>query len=363
MFSEEQLTFERVQILNESGVIDPDAKITITNDKILDMYKWMRKARLIDEKLLRMQRQGRIGTYAPFSGQEAIQIGSAFTLEKQDWICPSYRDLAACMVHGMPFEQVLYYVKGYLYGNQTPKDLHILPVQIIIAAQTLHAVGTAFASKLKNEKCVSVCYFGDGATSEGDFHEAMNFAAVYELPVVFICQNNQYAISVPLHQQMASRTIAQKAIAYGMKGVHVDGNDVIGVYEVVQEAVDRARNDGGPTLIEADTYRFGPHTTSDDPNMYRSKTETEKRIQETDPLIRVNKWLVEKSIWSNEQEEAFIQTTKEEMEEMIHATEEASIPPIEESFDYVYAQKPGILEEQKNNIIAKKQGNDGDINA
>lgn len=359
MYEENQLNFEQIQLLDEQGHMK--SKSTISDDTLLEMYRWMLKARLIDEKLLRLQRQGRIGTYAPFSGQEAAQIGSALALEKHDWICPSYRDLAACMVHGMPFEQVMQYVKGHLHGGKTPDGINIIPIQIIIAAQTLHAVGIAFASKLKKEQSVSVSYFGDGATSEGDFHEALNFASVYQLPVVFFCQNNKYAISVPLKQQMASRTIAQKAIAYGMKGVQVDGNDVIGVYEVMKEAVDRARSGQGPTLIEADTYRLGPHTTSDDPNKYRPKEEELEWIRQKDPILRLRKLLEGKALWTWGNEEKLINDLQLELDNQIQEIEQHDPPKIEESFHYVYSKMNPQLVEQQKMIKSLQQEKAGDL--
>lgn len=363
MFNESQLQFETVQYLDENGhALDAEKIAAVDTEKVIDMYKWMLKARMIDEKLLRMQRQGRIGTYAPFSGQEAAQIGSAFALEKDDWMAPSYRDLAACLVHGLPLEQVLRYVKGHLYGGRTPKDVNILPIQIIIAAQTLHAMGVAFASKIKKERNIAISYFGDGATSEGDFHEALNFAAVYKLPVVFFCQNNQYAISVPLKQQMASKTIAQKAIAYGMDGIRVDGNDLFAVYLTMKEAVQRVRNQEGPVLIEAVTYRFGPHTTADDPTKYRSQDEVEN-WKKKDPLYRVKTWLTANGAWNDEQENEYKKEVEMELDEIIERQEQEDVPGIDESFQYVYGTMYEHLEEQRKETIELKRRTAGEENA
>lgn len=347
MFDESQLTYHTVQLLNEEGFVREEEELYLSNELLINMYQWMKKARIIDEKLMKMQRQGRIGTYAPFSGQEAAQVGSALALEKSDWLCPSYRDTAACLVHGMPIEQLLYTVKGHVYGGKTPENINILPIQIIIAAQTLHAVGIAHASKIKGESSVSVSYFGDGATSEGDFHEALNFAAVYKVPTIFFCQNNQYAISVPLEKQMASRSIAQKAIAYGMKGVQVDGNDILAVYQVMKEAAERARNGEGPTLIEAITYRYGPHTTSDDPTKYRERDEVDGWIQKKDPIHRLNLLLERKGLWSPQEEEQLEQRFKEELDTLINRMEEEESPTIEETFHYVYQEMLPHLQEQK----------------
>nr|WP_033826484.1 pyruvate dehydrogenase (acetyl-transferring) E1 component subunit alpha [Bacillus andreraoultii] len=348
MLEENQLTFKLVRMMNEDGEILSNNK-TATDTELLEMYQWMKKARLLDEKLLRMQRQGRIGTYAPLSGQEAAQVGSAFLLQSQDWICPSYRDAAACIVHGLPIEQFILYAKGHLYGGRIPEGLNILPVQIIIAAQTLHAVGIAHAAKYKGEKSVSVSYFGDGATSQGDFHEALNFAAVYQLPTIFFCQNNQYAISVPLEKQMASKTIAQKAVAYGMKGVQVDGNDVLAVYEVMKEAIERARNGEGPTLIEAVTYRFGPHTTSDDPSKYRQNEEVNKWVDK-DPLLRLRKWLTNQGLWNDEKERICEASFQEELNRIIEQVEMEEFPKLAESFNFVFNEKTPLLTDQQNYV-------------
>lgn len=347
MFKEEQLNFELVRMLDENGEWVNDT--SIEDDKILDMYQWMLKARLLDEKLLRMQRQGRIGTYGPYSGQEAAQIGSAYALESNDWICPSYREHATNLVHGLPLERILLYTKGHLHGGRIPEGVNILPVQIIIAAQTLHAVGVAYAQKYRKEKSVTVSYFGDGATSQGDFHEALNFASVYKVPTIFFCQNNQFAISVPIEKQMASKTIAQKAVAYGMPGVQVDGNDVVAVYNVMKEAVDRARSGEGPTLIEAVTYRLGPHTTADDPTKYRTKEEVEPWKEIRDPLRRVNIYLKNRDLWNDEKEATFIQAFDDELNSIIDEIEriEKDFPKVEEAFDFVYGEKHELLKEQQ----------------
>ncbi|MFD1206603.1 MULTISPECIES: pyruvate dehydrogenase (acetyl-transferring) E1 component subunit alpha [Sporosarcina] len=358
MFDENQLTFQMVRRLDEAGNLLDEKDCGIADDLLVEMYRQMKEVRILDEKLLKMQRQGRIGTYAPFSGQEAAQIGSALALERSDWICPSYRDLAACFVHGMPIEQILHYVTGHLEGGKTPEDVRILPVQIIIAAQTLHAVGLSMATKLRGETDVAISYFGDGATSEGDFHEALNFAAVYKTPTIFFCQNNQYAISVPLKQQMASKTIAQKAIAYGVKGIQVDGNDIIAVYEATKEAVERARNGEGPTLIEAVTYRLGPHTTSDDPSKYREDGEREV-WRKKDPLVRMKRFLENKKLWSDERENETEKAFHERLNEAITAVENESYPNISEIFDHVYETPDEQLKEQKEeaaNFYRQKTG-------
>ena len=356
MFDQNQLPFDMVQLLDENGNGDEEALQQFSDEFLVTLYKWMRKARVVDERLLKMQRQGRIGTYAPFSGQEAAQIGSVLALEKEDWIFPSYREIAACLAHGLPLTQIFHYVRGHVLGGRTPEHLNIFPIQIIIGAQTLHATGCAWAAKLKGEKQVSVCYFGDGATSEGDFHEAMNFASVYQVPVIFFCQNNQYAISVPVHKQTASRTIAQKAIAYGMKGVLVDGNDALAVYKTMKEAVDSARNGEGPMLIEALTYRLGPHTTSDDPTKYRSAEEAEQWRRKKDPLHRLRVLLEKRGLWTEEKEEAWVAQANDEITAAYEEAVAAETGSIVDVFDYVYGKPSKLLQEQQQEAARRKQG-------
>ncbi|BBW97763.1 pyruvate dehydrogenase (acetyl-transferring) E1 component subunit alpha [Geobacillus icigianus] len=354
MFDPNELSIEMVQILDEHGNGDEQKLAAFSDGWLLDAYRAMRRARVIDERLLRMQRQGRIGTYAPFSGQEAAQVGSALALRNDDWIFPSYREVAVCLLQGMPLEQFFYYVQGRLSGKRMPDGVNIFPTQIIIAAQTLHAVGCAWASKLKGEPHVSVAYFGDGATSEGDFHEAMNFAAVYNVPVIFFCQNNQYAISVPYAKQTASRTIAQKALAYGMKGVLVDGNDVLAVYETMRQAVDAARRGEGPMLIEALTYRLGPHTTADDPTKYRRPEEVEA-WRRKDPLHRVRVLLARRGLWTEAQEEAFVAEVNAEVTAAYEAAIASPSGSIADVFDHVYSEAPKLLAEQKVEVMRRKQ--------
>jgi pyruvate dehydrogenase E1 component alpha subunit len=353
LFDERNLTVEKVQILDESGNAAASDIEAMDDELFVSMYEWMLKARQFDIRLVKLQRQGRVGTYAPYSGQEAAQVGSALALQKDDWIFPSYRELAASMVHGMPLKQFFLYTKGHLDGGKTPEGLNIFSTQIIIGAQMLHAAGCGWASKLKGEKTVSVSYFGDGATSEGDFHEALNFASVYNVPAVFFCQNNHWAISVPLKQQTASRTLAQKAIAYGMKGVQVDGNDVLAVHQVMKEAVERARNGEGPTLIEAVTYRQGPHTTADDPTKYRDGEEVDVWVKEKDPLVRLRAFLEGQGLWSGEKEDEAVQKITEEINEAVEEAEKTKIPSLYEAFDYVYDTSHPLLEKQKQEVAAR----------
>jgi pyruvate dehydrogenase E1 component alpha subunit len=241
---------EHLSILDSDGTLDTALEPEISPATAQAMYRAMLRGRRLDERMVRLQRQGRIGTFAPIKGQEASQIGSAFTLRPQDWMVPSFRETAAMIHRGWPIEQMLAFFAGRLEGGQPGPEQRDLPVTIPVATQVPHAVGLAYAAQYRGDDVVVMVYFGDGATSEGDFHEAANFAGVWHVPVVFVCQNNQWAISVPLKKQTHSRTIAQKALAYGFPGIQVDGNDVLAVYAASRQAVERARAGDGQTLIE-----------------------------------------------------------------------------------------------------------------
>ncbi|MDQ0220640.1 pyruvate dehydrogenase (acetyl-transferring) E1 component subunit alpha [Peribacillus cavernae] len=342
--NESCVTVDMFQLLNEGGKLVGE-KPDIPDDKLLQLYKQMIFSRVFDERALKLQRQGRIGTYAPFTGQEAAQVGSAAALDKGDWVFPSYREVAVSLVRGVPASQSLLYTMGHHSGSGDP-DAHMFPVQIIIASQTLHAVGSAWASKYKKEKQVSVAYLGDGATSEGDFHEALNFAGVNSLPVIFFVQNNQWAISVPLSSQTASKSIAQKGIAYGLTSIQVDGNDVLAVYETMKKAVQLAK-EGKPILIEAVTYRQGPHTTADDPTKYRTKEELSAWKQK-DPLLRMKHYLIHNHLWNETQEEEETAIAEQKMTEAYQTAIQTPRSGLDDIFQNVYHKKTSNLEEQQN---------------
>lgn len=338
-----ELKIERIQVLNENGKLVGPAP-DISDVDLVSMYKWMVLARVFDQRALKLQRQGRIGTYAPLSGQEAAQVGSAFSLEKQDWLYPSYREGAACFVHGFPMKNFFLYTMGHLKGTDA-EGANVFPVQIIIAAQCLHAVGGAWAGKYNGENSVSVAYIGDGGTSEGDFHEALNFAGVYKLPIVFFVQNNQWAISVPRSKQTASETIAQKALAYGMAGIQVDGNDVLAVNTVMKQALARARS-GNPVVVEAVTYRQGPHTTADDPTKYRNQGDVETWLAK-DPLKRMKIYMIEKGIWNEELEQQEFELAEQKVSDAFEIASNTPKSSVKEVFDVVYEQKTVQLTQQQ----------------
>src|SRR3989344_1897130 len=298
----ESFDIYHLSILDENGNIDKKLMPKISKKEIFSLYEFMLLTRIFDDKALKLQRQGRLGTYASMLGQEATIIGSSYALEKKDWMFPSFRESGAYLLRGLSPEKLFMYWGGDERGMLIPKDQNNFPVCIPVATQTLHAVGAAMASNIKNEKTAFLTYFGDGATSEGDFHEAMNFAGVFNSPVVFICQNNQFAISLPRENQTKSKTIAQKAIAYGFQGIQVDGNDVFTVYKATKDALQKARTKKGPTFIECFTYRIGDHTTADDSSKYRTKKELEY-WQKKDPILRLRKYMQKNKLWNKSYED------------------------------------------------------------
>ena len=334
-----------LQILDEKGELDKRLMPRLNNDKIKTMYKNMVLTRVLDDKMLSLQRQGALGTFAQIRGQEAVNIGSAFALGKEDWVVQSFRETGVGIVRGFKMENYLLYYGGDERGNIAPKNVNMLPVAVPVGTQLLHAVGIAFGAKLKNDKIVVAVFFGDGATSEGDFHEAMNFAGVFRLPVIFICQNNQWAISVPRKKQTASYTIAQKAIAYGFNGIQVDGNDMFAVYKAVKEAADNARKGNGSSLIECFTYRMADHTTSDDASRYRSEKEV-MSWQKKDPIERVKKFMEKRRIWNQKDEEEWLEKCKKMVEKAVSNAKGIKKPEIEDMFKYMYKEMTDELKEE-----------------
>src|ERR1044071_1789405 len=286
---------EYLSILDSDGNLDTALEPDIAPAELKRLYRGMLLGRRLDERMIRLQRQGRIGTFAPIKGQEASQIGAVSPLRAVDWMVPSFRETAAMLWRGWPIEKLLMLYAGYLEGGQPAPGQNDLPVTIPVATQLPHAVGLAYAAQYRGDDAVVMAFCGDGATSEGDFHEALNFAGVWHVPVIFLIQNNQWAISVPLKKQTHSRTIAQKALAYGLPGLQVDGNDVLAVHAACREAVERARAGDGPTLIECVTYRLGVHTTADDPTKYRTAEEVAE-WERKDPLTRFSAYLQKRNL-------------------------------------------------------------------
>jgi len=335
---------EFYQIIDKEGALvseDPN----FSEDLLREMYWWMLYGRMADDKAIKLQRQGRLGTYAPGTGQEAAQVGSALAMGKEDWLFPSFRELPSYMIRGMPFENNLLYFMGDVRGNRVPEGSRSFPIFVPVSTQVPIAAGFAFTQKIKKNDSVVLCYLGDGGTSEGDFHEGMNFAGVFGAPVVYVVQNNQWAISVSRKRQTASRTIAQKGMAYGFPGIYVDGNDVLAVYKVTMEALERARKGEGPTFIEAFTYRRLMHTTADDPTRYRTEEE-QKDWEDKDPLKRFRLYLEKKGIWTEEWEKDLVEKAKGLIKDSVEKAE--SLPELEprDLFRYLYSEMTPALEEQ-----------------
>lgn len=335
-----------LSILSADGkIVDKKLYPDIEDEKLLSILKYMKMGRMVDERLLKLQRQGRILTFAPNLGQEAAQVGTAAALGKEDWMVSAYRELGAWLYFGLPLKNLLLYWSGNEMGSRMPDGLKLTPMSVPLASQLQHATGIAFASKYKKLDEVTISYIGDGATSEGDFHEAMNFAMVNQTPNVFIVQNNQWAISTPVSLQTKSSSFAGKGCAYGMRGIVVDGNDALAVYAATKEAVDYAREGKGPSIIECYTYRMGPHTTSDDPSKYRSDSEVEAWAKK-DPIQRLEKYLIDKKVCSVEELAKFETDFDEEFKKIFDEVEHADLVPLEEVVDYTYETRSPELERQ-----------------
>jgi pyruvate dehydrogenase E1 component alpha subunit len=339
---EPKFQVEYLSILDSDGNLDSSLEPDIPPAELKRLYRAMLLGRRLDERMIRLQRQGRIGTFAPIKGQEASQVGAAATLRKSDWMVPSFRETAAMLLRGWPIEKLLLMFAGYLEGGQPDEHQNDLPITIPVATQMPHAVGLAYAAQYRGDDAIVMAFCGDGATSEGDFHEAVNFAGVWHVPTVFVVQNNQWAISVPLKKQTGSRTIAQKALAYGIPGLQVDGNDVLAVYAACSEAAERARAGEGPTLIECVTYRLGVHTTADDPTKYRTAEEV-AAWEKKDPLTRFTAYLKKKRLL----DEGLEDEVDKEIAAAIHRFEALGPAKPLTMFEHVYAEPPAHLVAQR----------------
>ncbi len=338
---------EPISVLAPDGSLRSGAHVEESSALLLEMYRWMIFGRIFDTRLVNLQRQGRLFTYAPVAGQEAAQVGSSLALQQDDWLFGSYRDGLASVVHGLPLENVLFFFRGHPKAGIAPLNVNVFGQQIGIAEQVPHAVGVAWGMKLRKARTTTLVLFGDGATSEGAFHEGTNFAGVLRAPVVLVCQNNGWAISVPRSSQTASETLAQKAIAYGIPGRLVDGNDILAMYREVCAALERARKGEGPTLIEAVTYRLGPHSTADDPTRYRSTTELAAWQDGRDPIARLRSYLEREGLWDEPQQKALEEETRAKVASAVTAALTEPAPPPESMFEQVYATPSPLLEAQQ----------------
>lgn len=324
------------------------------SSKLQQIYRFMRLARIVDYRCIALQRQGKIGFYLPQIGHEACSVGSAFALAKEDWVFPGYREVAGALVRGYSLRDLFSQLKGSVNdvqkGRQMPvffsdRSIRWVSASAPVGNRIIHAVGTALAAKLKGDRIATLVYFGDGTTSTADFHTGLNFAGVYQTPTVFFCLNNQYAISLPFERQTASETIAIKAKAYGFEGIRIDGNNVLQVYRTTKAAVERAKSGAGPTLIEALTYRLGPHSTSDDPTKYRSNAEVAEWKRQ-DPVEKFKRFLEVKNIWNDEMEAKLRAESEALIDDAVQYIE-SSVPPDPESIiQDVYADVPSSLREQ-----------------
>jgi pyruvate dehydrogenase E1 component alpha subunit len=348
-----------ISVLRSDGTLDPDHDPGLSDADVVALYRSLVETRTLDERFVQLQRQGRIGFHVGSLGEEAAILGSAWAMRKQDWLFPCYREFGAALLRGLPFQKLVDNMFGNVNdtvkGRQMPchytcRAVGWASISSPVGTQITHAVGLAWAAKIKKEDAASLVYFGDGATSSSDFHSGLNFAGVFKLPVVFLCRNNGWAISVPVERQTATRTFAEKAVAYGIEGVRVDGNDVFAVVSATKRAIERGMRGEGATLIEAITYRMGGHSTSDDPNRYR-ESEALEAWAARDPIGRLRTWLDQHGLWTDEQELALGTEIDQRFRDAVAVAERTPAPPLESMFDDVYQNVPWHLSEQRAEVL------------
>jgi pyruvate dehydrogenase E1 component alpha subunit len=346
---------DMLMVMDAPGKAKGKAPAGLKGEDFKEMFRAMFFTRLFDQRGMNLQRQGRIGFYVPSFGQEASQIGAGYAMQDQDLLFPSYRLISIALLKRVDlkilFNQAWGNAEDICKGRQMPNhyaipDIGWQSISSPIGTQITHAAGAARAAQIRGENKTSWAWFGDGGTSSNDFHAGMNFAAVWKAPCIFMCENNHWAISVPQEMQTASATFAEKAIAYGMPGIRVDGNDVLAVYAACKEARDRAENGGGPTLIETVTFRMGPHSSSDDPSKYQS-SELYESWKKKDPIDRFRTWLKGKRLWTQKWEDELKEEALAEIATAVEAAESTPAPDVETLFDDVWAEVPPMLLEQK----------------
>ncbi|HME89975.1 MAG TPA: thiamine pyrophosphate-dependent dehydrogenase E1 component subunit alpha [Myxococcaceae bacterium] len=335
------------------------AKHQLSPAQLVEVYRAMLLIRTLDERMMTLQRQGRVGFYGACTGQEAAAIGSAFALRPTDWIFPALREGSAMLLRGFPLVPYISQVFGnsgdptkgrQMPSHQASRSVNQVSWSSCIGTQLPQAVGAAWAAKLKRQDAVVMAFLGDGATSSADFHVAMNFAGVFQVPLVFVCQNNHWSISVPTSRQTASETLAIKAKAYGFPGVKVDGNDVEAVYAAASAAVEIARSGGGPTFVEAETYRIGAHSSSDDPSRYRDEREVEE-WRARDPLERLRRRLMAANLWSDRRDSELRSKLLADVNAAIEEAEKLPPPPPETLFEDLYADQPWHILQQRRELM------------
>lgn len=339
-------SFPFYQVLAPSGeIVHSDLEPKLSDEELITLMKRLVWARTYDKRVTLLNRQGALGNYAPGGGQEASQIATQYALGEKDFFAGTYRDLAPLILHGLPLEKAFLWYKGHMKGNEYPEDLQAYAPQVIVGGHITHAMGVAFGMKKRNKKSIVLSLSGDGATSQGDFYEGINFAGAYQVPYVAVVQNNGYGISVPVEQQTAAETLAQKAVAAGIPGIRVDGMDPLAMYAAVSTAREHALAGKGPVVIEALTYRFGPHTMSDDPTRYRLAEELGEWEQK-DPLVRMRTYLNNKGLWTEEQEKEVEESCKQEIKDAVAAIGQVDKQKVSDFLKNMYEVSPQNIQEQ-----------------
>lgn len=343
---------EAIQVLQPDGTLGRGHQAPMSDEETLAALRLMMLSRAVDEWAVRLQRMGRLGTYGPVHGQEASVVGSSLALDPRlDWLAPAYREQPAMLHHGMPLERLLAVYMGKLTGGRIPDDVRMLPRNQSVAAQLAHAVGLAWAQKLRRTGAAVMVFLGEGAASEGDFHESCNLAGVLRAPIVFVIQNNSWAISTPSSVQTAGVLWARGA-GYGFPGHVIDGNDLFGVYLTAREAVVRARAGSGPTLMENRTYRMGIHNTTDNPKAYREAAEVEAAAA-LDPIRRVQLYLAARDRWNDEVERLWAGEIETEIRGAMEKASTYPAPRPEDVFDHVYANPPARMTRQRSELMKR----------
>jgi len=346
--------FETFRILDEKGeVVNKDAMPDLSDEELTELMRRLVYTRIWDQRAISLNRQGRLGFYAPVAGQEASMIGTQFALDKDDWILPGYRDIPQMVFHGFPLYKAFLFSRGHITGGQIPEGVNVLMPQIIIGAQIVQAAGVALGLKKSGKEQVAITYTGDGGSSQGDFYEGMNFAGAFKAPAIFVVQNNRFAISTPVEKQSMAKTIAQKAVAAGINGIQVDGMDVLAVYAATKQARVEALN-GVPTLIETLTYRYGPHTLAgDDPTRYRTK-DMDDEYQAQDPLVRFRAFMEAKGLWNEDKENEVIEQAKADVKEALAQADKEPKQKVTDFINVMAEKLPLNLQEQLDEYTAKE---------
>lgn len=347
--------YETLQVLNTDGeVVNPNMMPDLTDEQLVDLFKQMVWSRILDDRTTKLNRQGRLGFFAPTAGEEASQMGSNFAMTDDDFLLAGYRDVPELVKHGLPLAKAFMWSKGMVNGNKYEADLQAVPPQIIIGAQYVQTAGVALGLKKKGAKTLAYTYTGDGGTSQGDFYEGMNFAGAFHAPALFIVQNNLYAISVPRRVQTAAPVLAQKAVAVGIPGLVVDGMDALAVYAAAKQSRDWITAGNGPVMLETLTYRYGPHTLSgDDPKRYRTKEE-EDAWHAKDPIVRMRKFLTKKGLWNEDQEKAYEKEVDKQIDAAMAEVEKQPAESVTEYLKDEYVQTPPAIQKQIDEYQAKE---------